>query len=348
MERRAENRKKDDNHSYRRIIIAIIAIYIIIAFILPFIFKFTIFDGSSVARTGGNSAVVENNRESTTKADVDHTTITVPSPLTNNEWAGFLGSYVGGILGGLGTLIAVYITVKSSQDIQEKDKKDADDRLATQNRAHQKEFAEHRKEIEDEIKRRNKERQEDYEESRRSERKAFVNDVAKELGVYITHISNYEYSGRESFRLEMKRSDARYELQMKKNKLHTAEDKLKELNDKKCSDSDNESEYKSAKDARDIAHREYNTAVDEYNKAVEAYTRNSEFGNRLKANEAYFTLHAMLGGIDEAKEFLTKLEAIHTSAGGEHEDESRYGAWIEEKSDEVMAAYAEFVRKYVV
>lgn len=39
----------------------------------------------------------------------------VPSALTNGEWASFLGSYLGGVLGGLCTLVAVVVTVRINQ-----------------------------------------------------------------------------------------------------------------------------------------------------------------------------------------------------------------------------------------
>lgn len=36
------------------------------------------------------------------------------SALTNGEWASFLGSYIGGTVGGIGTLAAVAITTKET------------------------------------------------------------------------------------------------------------------------------------------------------------------------------------------------------------------------------------------
>ena len=43
----------------------------------------------------------------------------VYSVLSNGEWGGFLGSYIGGALGGVGTLLAVYITTKETRKIQQ-------------------------------------------------------------------------------------------------------------------------------------------------------------------------------------------------------------------------------------
>ncbi|NOW92350.1 SHS2 domain-containing protein [Clostridium beijerinckii] len=43
----------------------------------------------------------------------------IPRP-TYDGWASFLGSYLGGAFGGIGALVAVYITVKQTRDIQER------------------------------------------------------------------------------------------------------------------------------------------------------------------------------------------------------------------------------------
>lgn len=56
-----------------------------------------------------------------------------PSFWSDSDWSGFLGSYIGGILGGLATLLSIYITTietrniernKRKQDEKEKDKKE--------------------------------------------------------------------------------------------------------------------------------------------------------------------------------------------------------------------------------
>lgn len=72
------------------------------------------------------------------------------------NWLGFLGSYVGGVLGGLRTLIAVVITVVNALNIQ---KKDRDDRRVEQIQA---------------------------------TRIELTNRIAEYLGTYITHITNYD------------------------------------------------------------------------------------------------------------------------------------------------------------
>lgn len=45
---------------------------------------------------------------------------TIPNFSDSNDWIGFLGSYIGGILGGLCTLIVMYFTRKDTREIQDK------------------------------------------------------------------------------------------------------------------------------------------------------------------------------------------------------------------------------------
>ncbi len=46
----------------------------------------------------------------------------IPNFSQSNDWIGFLGSYTGGILGGLCTLVVMYFTRKDTRDIQEENK----------------------------------------------------------------------------------------------------------------------------------------------------------------------------------------------------------------------------------
>ena len=63
-------KKMKDRKNIVNAIVVIIVIYIVVGIVLPFVSKYIIFESTSF------------------------------SNLTNNEWAGFLGNYVGGILGG--------------------------------------------------------------------------------------------------------------------------------------------------------------------------------------------------------------------------------------------------------
>lgn len=46
-----------------------------------------------------------------------------PSYITNGEWVGFLGSYLGGIIGGGTTLLAIYFTTKETRRIERENQK---------------------------------------------------------------------------------------------------------------------------------------------------------------------------------------------------------------------------------
>lgn len=39
----------------------------------------------------------------------------IPSNISNSDWVSFLGNYAGGILGGIFTLVALYITIGSER-----------------------------------------------------------------------------------------------------------------------------------------------------------------------------------------------------------------------------------------
>lgn len=46
-----------------------------------------------------------------------------PSAISNSDWSGFLGSLWGGIIGGIGTLISIYISTNDVKDSQEWEKR---------------------------------------------------------------------------------------------------------------------------------------------------------------------------------------------------------------------------------
>lgn len=207
----------------------IIIIYTTVGVILPFIFKYVIFESTTF------------------------------SNLSNSEWAGFLGSYVGGILGGLGTLISVFVTVKDSRDMQIENKKDTD------------------KKILDDKAEREKERKEDKILEAQRERRQFADDVAVYVGKYITHISKYFYASRWA-------EDIDSDFRIAKDKLRKAEQDLIVLNNKISKsglDDENfiqlELERDQLLDKKKILEREYNEKLNEKEK-------NSIEGNRTEAN----------------------------------------------------------------
>ena len=50
----------------------------------------------------------------------------VPSALTNGEWSAFLGSYIGGIIGGFGTIIAVIMSTTQTDRIQSEQREESE------------------------------------------------------------------------------------------------------------------------------------------------------------------------------------------------------------------------------
>ncbi|WKY44195.1 hypothetical protein Q5O14_16450 [Eubacteriaceae bacterium ES2] len=89
----------------------------------------------------------------------------IPSSLTNGEWSAFLGSYFGGALGGIGTLLAVYFTTKETRKIQT----DTQEQIA-HNRAL----------------------------TEKKERKEFADEIAKTVSIYISSIRLF-FDKRHSF-----------------------------------------------------------------------------------------------------------------------------------------------------
>ena len=89
-------------------------------------------------------------------------------PLSYSEWIVFLGSFVGGALGGLGTLIAMTVTVINALNIQKVDRNNREN------------------------------------EQRQSIRIELTNSVAEYLGTYITHITNYDNNASKYWELEAK------------------------------------------------------------------------------------------------------------------------------------------------
>lgn len=267
----------------------IIIIYTVIGIILPFVFKFVIFESTEF------------------------------SNLTNNEWAGFLGSYVGGILGGLGTLISVFITVKESRDMQIENKKDTDQKI-----------------LEDKAEREMQRKEDKILEAQR-EKRQFVDDIAVYIGKYITHISKYYYASRWAENLNSSFYTARDNLRRAENKLIVLDDKISKL----TSESDEYDQLKDERgrliDQKDILEREYNEKLNEKEK-------NSIEGNRTEANECFFILKTKLHNIAEANELLSQLNVLQKDMFG-FLHETDYD-WLGENTDLLMEKYSQFKLHY--
>lgn len=103
----------------------------------------------------------------------------ISSVLSNAEWAGFFGSFIGGILGGTGTLLAVYFTTKETRNIQKNmsEQIEGDRALIS-----------------------------------RRERKRFADEVAEIISKYIADISLYVYGCRTLKSLYNNKNNAKEEL----------------------------------------------------------------------------------------------------------------------------------------
>lgn len=197
------------------------------------------------------------------------------SVLSNEEWGGFLGSYIGGALGGIGTLLAVYITTKETRKIQHEN--------STQ--------------IEDEKKRNEK-----------KERKQFSDTIAKDIAMYITDINKYFYACRALEQLHNKKRELNNELcnvDCKIGAKHAALKKLNIVNDdtEERLSVKNELEELKQKEAELKYKIERNSKEMEYNKA-----------DRTIANERYFLLKIKLQNIESGADILKQLKIIHDNS----------------------------------
>ena len=274
-----------------RIVFIIIIVYCLLGFILPMVCKHIIFGSESF------------------------------SNLTDNEWISFIGSYVSGILGGLGTLISVFITIKESRYIQAQNKEETD-RAILENK---------------------KEREKELNEERilqlKKEKREFSDDIAIYVGKYITHISKYYYA---TISYEVVEED--YEREKKK--LEEVEGKIANLNtmiDSTKSDSDDFIKLQNKKIKLD---NERNSIQRGYNEKLNDKEKNKEEGNRLEANECYFILKTKLYNISEAYDFLKQLDVLHTDMFKNLSVESVQKKWLETNSNLLIEKYHKFKNEY--
>lgn len=281
-----------DKKKVVRTVLKIIIIYTVVGIILPFIFKYAIFD-----------------------TDV--------SNLSNNEWAGFLGSYVGGILGGLGTLISVFVTVKESRNMQAENKADTDEKILAD-----------RKE-------REKERKEEKVLEEQRERKQFADDIAVYVGRYITHISKYYYASKWAEDLDSAYRDANDKLKKIENKLVDLDKKIDEVGANSDEFLQLESEREHLCDKKSIIEREYTERLKEKE-------RNSKDADRLVANECYFILKTKLYNIMEASIFLEQLGVLHKDMIKHLNSIDIKEDWLQTNSDLLIKKYYVFKTEYTV
>lgn len=288
--------KNNFNRELRQVnlILIFICIYCLVSIGLPFAFKYNIFKSTAY------------------------------SNLTNNEWIGFLGSYVGGILGGLGTLISVYYTVKTSVDMQ---KEENERRNA---------------EISEEHKRRDLEIQAENERKERDERVKFTGEIATLVGEYLTSITNYHFMNVEIERKEKEIADSDkklYDLKMQENEIYGT------LKNNSSGQYDDTTELKLMQ-LRNEFDREYR----HYNQLLSERSYKLTIGNRSKAIECLHILEAKLIDIEEGKNLLMAIKEFHNHNSLEEHNPPKNGDpfyWIKEFNEKVIEQYRIFQKEFI-
>lgn len=198
------------------------------------------------------------------------------SVLTNGEWASFLGSYIGGVVGGAGTLIALWVTTKETRKVQEENLNQLkEDRLL----------------------------------SDKKERKQFADGIAKDISIFITDINNYFYACRESERLHNSRYDADIRLNNIRNEIQQQYNQQKKLN------IETETDQYALIDIEIGKLKEREMEAAQKLQHIDSEIDKNQV-NRTIANEHFTVLKIRLKNIPEAKELLEKLEYIHGHSSG--------------------------------
>lgn len=274
----------------------IIAFYTIVGLVLPFIFKYVIFESTAF------------------------------SNLSNNEWAGFLGSYVGGILGGLGTLLSLFITVKDSRDMQAENKRDTDEKIRN-DRA---------------------EREQEQKANRlaeaKKERNRFTEDIAVYIGKYITDISKYYYACQNSERIHSQYNDVRGTL----NNIDHQILKINEEIEKHAQNNDFSSvQYTELQQKKIHLLENQHILKRRFEEVSKEKDKNYLESNRLVANECYFILKTKLYDITEANGLLNQLKFIHNKLFDNLDYNALDQNWIGKNNDLLMDEYYKFKMEYV-
>lgn len=198
----------------------------------------------------------------------------VYSVLSNEEWGGFLGSYIGGALGGVGTLLAVYITTKETRKIQQEN--------STQIKA-------------------------DQERNERKDRKQFADEIAKDIARYIANISKYFYANRALECLDKDRDRLDKEFRSIQQEIQVQYNKQKVLNLE-----DDLDEYAKIDLEIDQLKQKKDGILIRLQNVEKSIEHNRE--DRTIAIEYYFLLKIKLRDIAEAKSILNQLELIHNNS----------------------------------
>ena len=292
----------------KRIIAIIIFIYALFGICIPIVFKYAVFENGAY------------------------------SLLSNEGWASFLGSYVGGVLGGLGTLIAVFFTIKQTIEIQEENKADMDRKIAEQNITRMHEY--NRDKVD-----RDAERREDDAKRERTLRKQFAEDVAELIGRYITSISNYYYASISAKRLDRELMDIDIMLGNKRREFAKARIESEQAS-QNIGDVHRLVYAETIKENLNVECQELEQRYDRKQKEIK---ENEQSGNRLRAEEAYFIIKTKLMDVPDGNELLEQLDKIHvistSSRNNYNIDKNRFR--LKEEIGELIKRFGLFRKEYI-
>jgi len=245
-------------------------------------------------------------------------------PLTDKEWSEIFGNCIGGVLSGIGTVIAMVITVRSGFEMQEESREDA--------------F----RQVQENIKQRDAERKAELEQKRRIERTMFADKVANEIGLFITHLSRCVNS-----ELEAKATEK--ELAESSEKLAKIDTQLKEIAaffEKKMS-ADAIEDYVKLNVMRSPLCDERNAEMMRYRELLFRLRENQLLVDRIKVNEIYFSLLNKLAIHTESEHAIQKLKEMKDYNLADFEDKQGVEVWVREQSEGLHEAFSQFARAYI-
>jgi len=242
--------------------------------------------------------------------------------LTDKDWADFLGNCIGGVLGGIGTVIAMVITVRSGFEMQKESREDT--------------F----RQMQENIKQREAERKADLDQNRRIQRTLFADNVATEIGLFITHLSRCANS-------ELNAKTIEKELAESSEKLAKIDTQLKEIvASSEKNGAATVDDFAKLNIMRNQLCDERNTEMMIYRELLFRLRDNQLWVDRIKVNEIYFSLLNKLTIHAESESAIQKLKEMKDYNLADFEDKQELDVWMREQSEGLHKAFSQFARTF--
>ena len=266
------------------------------------------------------------------------------SVLTNGEWSSFLGSYIGGVVGGIGTIAAVLFSINETRRIQKRneslrdnDKTVADGLRNTENfeaeqlrlneKADYERYRNEDKLVAEEI------RKAEQLYIEKKERRIFAYDIVEYVGKYITYISVYFYSS-----LSAERDNN--ELITRKDVLKKNEIEITQIYEQLRETGRLSAEVRVQTEIKQSGLLFENNILQKKVDEMRSEILNHK-ADRTYANECYFILKMKLKDINYSYDILEQLNYIHKDLFYKDLD------WIEIQSKKLITITEEFTYNYV-